>query len=278
MKKLISVLLIFGVLLLSPINAFAVVLGDGEVDSSEELNRIVSIDTAIAKKPVIDREFAALIAAKEATLNPPSTDVLRAAASYPSSVRLAGVIQYAQETGSFCGPAAVKSLLKNEGITVSQTTLAGSSYLKTNTYGSTPWYITNGSTLSQYPVYNTLHAYISSSFLYLPYPSGQLGAAPPAAELKNRIMYTTSSGHAIIADGVSNSSTSSTSHLPGYPTTSNISHWIVSDGYSNSGSSIWIVDPVSGASSVSWSGGVSRYYSITLTKFTAFVAPRGIFW
>lgn len=68
------------------------------------------------------------------------------------------------------------------------------------------------------------------------------------------------------------------SHMPGYTTSYNVGHWVAIDGYKDDGNTIWIVDPINGCSAISWNTNVSKYYSITLSKFTAFVAPRGIFW
>jgi len=276
MKRLITVLLTTSMILMIAVGAFAFAPGDGVYSpgSSEFYNAGRALTRSFST-PVISHEFARLVEEKEATLTQ-GNGLLRAAASN-SSHRISSIVQYSQENSYYCGPAAVKSVLAGEGnTTVTQKTLAGKSYLKTDTYSSTPWYITNGSSFSDYPVYNTLRAF--TTFIYVPYPSGSLGTPPPSDGLKTRIMSTISSGHGVVANGQSAASSSAASHMPGYTTSNNIAHWIAVDGYKDSGNTIWIVDPINGCSGISWNGNVSRYYSITLAKFTAFVAPRGIFW
>ena len=275
-RKIIRTLsLLLAFILINCTNVFAYAPGDGVYDpgSSDFYNagrENNDVDSVLSITP----EFAEQIAAKEASLL--QTDSSKAT-SYASSCFISNIVQYPQETSYYCGPAAVKSILSGVGnTTVTQSTLAGSSYLKTSVYGNTPWYITNGSSTSDYPAYNTLHAF--TTYNYYPYPYGTLGTPPTSTGLSLRIKQTTSYGYGVLACGESQASYSHASHMPGYPTSSNIGHWVAVNGYMDDGNTIWIVDPISGSSAISWSGNVSAYYTVTLTKFTAFVAPRGIFW
>jgi len=268
MKKLLAALLTVGLILSFAISAFAVVPGDGEWDPDTEPS--INLENRLSQKQVpLPKETLEIIAAKEAALyNSP-------AKAYPTSVRIGPMVQYPQEAGNYCGPSAVKTVLNNEWVTISQKTLAGSSYLKTDANNGTPWYLANGLTLNQYPTATTLNAL--GNFYWNPYPFRNLGAAPLKADLKPRMVDTLSQYHGVLADGASKASSSHASHLPGYPN-KDVAHWLAVDGYANSGETIWIVDPASGSSHVSWSSGIPQYYSITLDKFTAFVAPRGIIW
>ena len=98
------------------------------------------------------------------------------------------------------------------------------------------------------------------------------------ALLSLRVRATTSQGHGVLACGESKADYNHLSHMPGYTTSYNVGHWVAIDGYKDDGNTIWIVDPINGCSAISWNTNVSKYYSITLSKFTAFVSPRGIFW
>lgn len=217
----------------------------------------------------LSQELTDLINEKENSL------LMRSRASYPVNVRLSAMPQFPQEKSYYCGCSAVKSILANKGVSKSQAFLAGSSYLKTEYYGNTPWYITNGSSTSDYPVIVTLNNL--QSFHYAPYPSGSLGTAPSQTELKNKIMFTTSQGYGVAACGKSKSVASDLSHLPNYPA-KDIGHWLSVDGYNNSGSEIWVIDPVANSPAISWSGNINPYYTRSLSRFTAFVSSRGIIW
>lgn len=270
------VIFVLCLMLINAMSAFAFAPGDGVYDAdSSDFYNAGRENNQRNSVPAVTQEFAELIAEKEATLYPENG--LHSTDSYPSSYRVAAVVQYPQDYSYYCGPAAVKSVLAGEGnTTITQATLAGDSYLQTDKYSNTPWYITDGSSNSDYPVYNTLRAF--TSYAYVPYPSGALGTPPTSPKLSLMIKCTTSQGHGVVANGESKASATHASHMPGYTTASNIAHWVAVDGYEDDGDTIWIVDPVSGSSAISWSANVTRYYSVTLEKFTAFVAPRGIFW
>lgn len=200
----------------------------------------------------------------------------------PSSWRISGLKQVPQERNYWCGCAAAKSILDCIGIIKTQTQLASDTYLKTERFGSTPWYISNGNEFSQFPMATTLmnaqREVGNSVFSYVPSPLGVAGANPLTVEqCKSYVMSTTSAfgkGYGVAACGASQNVTGY--RLPGYPA-SYIGHWIVSDGYKDNGNTIWIVDPAK-SSAVSWSGSISAYYSIPATLFRNFIQPRGIIW
>jgi hypothetical protein len=199
-----------------------------------------------------------------------------------SSWRIMDLYQVPQEKTYYCGCGAAKSILDNIGIIKTQTALASSSYLKTETYGSTPWYISNGNEFSQFPMATTLmniqYEVGNSAFGYVPSPLGAAGSNPLTVDqCKSYVMSTTSAfddGYGVAACGQSKNV--SGYRLPGYPAQT-IGHWIVSDGYMNSGNTIWIVDPAK-SSVVSWSGSISAYYNISASLFRNFIQPRGIIW
>lgn len=200
----------------------------------------------------------------------------------PSSWRIWDLYQVPQEEDYWCGCAAAKSILDNIGIVKTQTQLASDTYLQTERYGNTPWYITNGNEFSQFPMATTLmnvqYEVGNSAFGYVPSPLGAAGANPLTVDqCKSYVMSTTSAfgdGYGVAACGASQNVTGY--RLPGYPA-SYIGHWIVSDGYKDNGNTIWIVDPAK-SSVISWSGSISAYYSISATLFRNFIQPRGIIW
>lgn len=201
-------------------------------------------------------------------------------AGMPSSWRISGLYQVPQEKSYWCGCAAAKSILDSLGIVKTQAQLASDTYLKTERFGNTPWYISNGNDFSQFPMATTLrdaqYEVSNTAFGYVPSPLGAAGANPLTVdECKAYVMSTTYSGYGVAACGVSKA-TNDNYHLPGYPA-SDVGHWIVSDGYLNNGNSIWIIDPAK-SSVVSWSNNISAYYNISATKFRNFIQPRGIIW
>lgn len=290
MKKLFSAILSIGIVLSSAVSVYAIVPGNGfyAPDSTEPYE--AGRTNTQSGESVISQEFAEIIAEKEAALvaaesmsAASAASAASAVAAEASGVSLNNTFQFPQEKSYYCGPAAVKSVLYNEGgptgslnYSITQSTLASSSYLKTDANNNTPWYMNNGSTFSDYPVYNTLHAL--TSFNYIPYPAGQLGTAPTAANLKSRVVSTTSLGHAVVADGLSAASSTATSHMPGYTTSESVVHWVAVNGYMDDGDTIRIVDPINGCTAISWNANVSKYYTVSLSKFTAFVATKGIFY
>lgn len=200
----------------------------------------------------------------------------------PTSWRIWDLLQCPQEKNYWCGCAAAQSILNNIGINKTQTQLASNTYLQTERFGNTPWYISNGNEFTQFPMATTLekaqYEVGNSAFAYVPSPLGAAGSNPlTVEECKTYVVSTTSAfddGYGVAACGASKNV--SGYRLPGYPA-SYIGHWIVSDGYSNNGNTIWIVDPAK-SSAVSWSGSIEAYYSISATLFRNFIEPRGMIW
>lgn len=196
----------------------------------------------------------------------------------PASYTISNFYQYPQIKSYYCGPATAHMILKAMGITKTQTVLAGSNYLDTETYGETPWYITDGSSPSQFVMATTLNA-IQSYKYYTPSPLGQAGSNPlTVTQCKSYVMSATSNGYGIALCGQSKANINDPSHLPGYPTNRNIGHWLACRGYYGSGNYIWLVDPAYGAESVSFSDNITGTYAITAEKYQAFIATRGMIW
>ena len=262
MKKLLAAILAIGLVLSFAVSSFALVPGDGIWDPDTEPDyKALSSKTAAP----ISAEMLDLIAEKES--------ILYTRATYPVSVSLP-LTQYPQNNGYYCGPASVRSILMHKGYNYSQTTLAGNTWLKTDQFSSTPWFLVDGSTMAQYPVPVTLKAI--TSYNYVPFPFGPLTTLYES-ELKLRVQVTTYSNYGVAALGQSKASSTHPSHLPGYPTNKDVNHWLAVNGYADSGNTIRIVDSANSAN-VSWGANVSPKYTITLTKFTAFANHRGIVW
>lgn len=195
---------------------------------------------------------------------------------YSSSSCVLNLTQYPQNKSYYCGNGTARSILMYEGINCSQATLASSNFLKTDTYGNTPWYITNGNDASQFPMAMTLRNI--SGFYYVPHPYGAAGANPiTTSDLKQKIIATISDNHGVAISGCSAASSSAASHMPGYTTSSNVDHWVACRGFKNGGNTICIVDPVAN-SVVSWGSNVEPKYDITVAKAAAFAASKGIIW
>lgn len=174
---------------------------------------------------------------------------------------------YSQETNYYCGPATAKSILAPYGVTLSQSTLAGSSYLKTDTYGGTPWYVDS---TTQYVMANVLNSLSGTSYF-------SALANPTSTQVKAcAITAISTENHGIAANFYLTKN--SQVRPEGYPV-STIYHWVAIRAYSNYGSTIYWYDPVYGASSVSWSGNLSSsILSDTADNVASFVNGRGIIW
>lgn len=210
------------------------------------------------------------------------TNSLASTSSLPVYFYISDLVQYPQETSYYCGCSAAKSILGELGISKSQSVLAQDTYLKADRYDGAPWYITDGSEFSQFPMATTLvnaQREISSAYFgYVPSPLGQAGTNPLTVDqCKSYIMSTTSAfddGNGVAACGTSKPVEGY--QLPGYPNR-NIGHWIVCNGYLNNASYVYIVDPAK-SSAVSWSSSIQAYNSISITLFRNFVSTRGIIW
>ena len=190
-----------------------------------------------------------------------------------ASAKRLSIYQVPQETGYYCGYAAIKSLLDYEGISKTQDDIADEVYNQDN---ACPWYLSNGDTRDQFPVPNYLTDEIG--FYYVPYPYGAAGATNvTASDIKPKVVSTIDNNHGLVACGRSYGNISGhASILPGYPARE-IGHWLAIDGYKTDGDETWIVDPAK-SSAVTWSSSITAYYSITTEKLAAYVKARGIVW
>ncbi len=210
------------------------------------------------------------------------TSTIPDTSSLPDNWLISDLYQVPQQKSYWCGCAAAKSILDNLGVYKTQAELASDEWLKTEFYGSTPWYTTDGTTMSQFLMVTTLKEAQREAgmapYAYTPAPLGAAGTNPlTVEECKAYVMSATSAfndGYGVAACGTSRGTSGYT--LPGYPSSS-IGHWIVCRGYINRGGSMYIVDPAK-SSVISWSGSISAYYTISSSLFRNFVSTRGIVW
>lgn len=218
--------------------------------------------------------------------------------SAASSKRLGNVLQYRQEKDYWCGYAAMQSEINNaykSGSITSQYDFEWrqsgvANYMEKNynmhpyvnninVDGSLAWYTGNknvDSNQANYPVVQALRKI--TGFYYVSYGCCTTGSSNlESSEVKSKLVSTINLGHAVLACGRSNSQ--GTSYMPGYPS-GKVVHWIASDGYMDGGDKVWIVDPAGDNVSVldsNWSN-VSRYYFVSIDKFTDFAWYHGIIW
>lgn len=214
-----------------------------------------------------------------------------------ASKRLGNVYQYRQEKNYWCGYAAMQSEINNSyrskkiksayNYQWSQSDVANymqnnhnmHPYDNYNYDGSLAWYtgaLNTDSNQNNYPVGRALTNI--TGFTYVAYGCSTTGESSLASsKVKSKLVSTINNGHAVLACGRSNSQ--GTSYLPGYPS-GKYGHWIASDGYMDDGDKVWVVDPAGDNVSVLGSGwkNVSRYYSVSIDKFTDFAWYRGIIW
>lgn len=196
----------------------------------------------------------------------------------PSSYTISNFNHYPQSYSNYCGSATAYMILKAKGVnSVTQDSLANGD-LKINIYNETPWYITNGNSFSEFPMFNALNNAQCSKY-YIPSPLGNAGSNPLSVDnCKAYIVSCTSYGNGVALCGTSKASSSHASHMPGYTTAYDVGHWVACYGYTSNGSNVKIADPISGCSAISWSSGVSATYYITAEKCQAFIAPKGMLW
>ena len=157
--------------------------------------------------------------------------------------------QQAQTTNYYCGPATAAEALGVRNIWVSQSTLAGNSYLQTNEYGGTNW----GSLVMP----STLNAWTNSYFY-------------EAIDANSTNTYTVyeSDLYADIGEGWSvilavQEEKNAGPHLVGHPTNIVINHWVASYGYTEYGGNTAYADSVHGAGSIPWNSSVPAYSTIS---------------
>ena len=193
---------------------------------------------------------------------------------YYEAVILSGIQQFPQEKSYYCGNAAAQSILYHKGISCSQTTLARGNFLRTEEFGNTPWYLSNGNSKTQFPMAMTLTSI--TGVKYTPAPYGDAGANPLSVnELKSKIQTALFADHAVAVLGRSKASSSDESHMPGYPNRT-IHHWLVCYGW-NVYDEAFIIDPAKTTPDiVEWSNNIEAYYKVPAEKLTAYAASKGI--
>lgn len=201
-------------------------------------------------------------------LNDTYEELLLRASSYTI-----GLTQVPQATSYYCGYAGIKSILDYWGINRSQSSIANSVY---DTDESCPWYVTDGTSYSQYVA--AVYLTDQTDFPFMPYPYGSMSEErDPITEstLKPRIVATVDGDYGVMVCGRSKGS--GTSHLPDYPTNRTIYHWIVIGGYTSYGDDMYVVDPAYAGTGVSFAYDIEPYYLITIDKTVAYT-DRGIIW
>lgn len=190
------------------------------------------------------------------------------------AIILSGIQHFPQEKSYYCGNAAAQSILYHKGISCSQTTLARGNFLRTEEFGNTPWYLSNGDIKSQFPMATTLTSLTGIN--YTPAPYGDAGANPLSAnELKSKIQTALFADHGVAVLGTSKAASSDESHMPGYPNRP-IHHWLVCYGW-NVYDEAFIIDPAKTTPDiVAWSSSIEAYYKVSAEKLTAYAASKGI--
>jgi hypothetical protein len=196
------------------------------------------------------------------------------------SARALNVVQASQLTDYYCGPATAYEILGYQmihnglgsttgpnGETLSQSTLAGATYLETDEYDGTNW--------SPYVMDPTLNAWLHTSF-YAAQPgsgvSGGFSTSTWEADLKTDI----DSGWAIAGNVVEYAGGA---HLVGHPTNETIYHWIAITGYTGFDTYTTYVDSVHGDTQFwSWAANVPPQSTISSGTMTSLLNGRGYVW
>lgn len=172
----------------------------------------------------------------------------------------------------YCGPATALMIISSKiATTLKQQSLAND--LGTTTSG-TAWYLSNGNTYTQYPMYNTLKKYLGSMYNYVPSPTGVAGENPLSIDdIKYRVTFTIDQGYSLAFNG--NSPSTGVGHLPNYPKEA-VAHWAVANGYKFNGDIITLTDP---ASNYNYKFElVPPMYDVGIATIQAFLKPRGLLW
>ncbi|MDR2044512.1 MAG: C39 family peptidase [Clostridium sp.] len=194
--------------------------------------------------------------------------------------------QVPQDTSTYCGFAAVKSVLTYKAVHLTQTQANIKTQAETlcNDTGedSLPWYIGNGTSYSTnfFPAAAVLNYYLGYHY-YTPF--GPWSSAMTTSSIEAKIVYDIDQSLPVLVCGVSGPN-SAASHMPNYPN-SNKSHWLVVKGYSDYGDTIVIADPAK-SSAVSWSSNISAVYTVSIGKITDYAnatgasgySARGLIW
>ncbi len=190
----------------------------------------------------------------------------------PSSAALLAN-QQAQQTGYWCGPAAVSEALGQRGISLSQTLAA--SQLKTDASG-TAWsgiYVST-SPSTGYPVADVMNNRTGSTW-YVPISVSSTATSADKANYRTALVTDVgNAGYPLIGDAWEHPYQD---HLIGHPRSYEIYHWFDIYGYANSGADTLYEDSVYG-SSISWAGPVPAYSTMPSDTIVGIFGGRGYIW
>jgi hypothetical protein len=188
---------------------------------------------------------------------------------YPSSAHLAAN-QTPQATSYYCGPAAVHEALDTVGVALSQS--AAATRLHTTAAG-TAW-SGGGTSPSGYPVPDVLNGSQGRNY-YVPQPVSSATSNAISTYKRDLEMDIYAVRAPLVGDAWE---VPGGPHLVGHPTNREILHWFEIRGYQNSGSSTMYEDSVHGAGSISWSGNVPAYSTLSSSTTVTIISGRGYVW
>ncbi|MGH2511293.1 MAG: C39 family peptidase [Candidatus Limnocylindrales bacterium] len=169
------------------------------------------------------------------------------------------MVQSAQTTTYYCGPATAYEMLKYLGASgpagesLSQPHMANKcsdGYLCTDKLGNTPWHYYSG---YPHPMVSTLNAWMTQPMWYAPFQG--------SSNYVSWLVYDIDYSHPVAAN-VYEKASSATPHLVGHPTNQVIEHWVAVRGYASSGAQSNYADSVHGTTFWSWSKNVPPYSTI----------------
>lgn len=183
-----------------------------------------------------------------------------------------------QANNAYCGPASGWMILNAmgyptsvyDGASLSQGSLATRTYLETDYWGNTPWYVS----AADQPYPQTLNAWRTGSY------NGYYGllGAPDVATQKKDMVFDIVYGYPVVMNTVEYYTSSY--HLPGHPTDKAyydqwgpIGHWLDNNGFHNSG---WTVHYADSATTV-WAL-VQPFNDVNLTDINTLLQVHGIVW
>jgi hypothetical protein len=184
------------------------------------------------------------------------------------AARSLAMTQQPQVRNYWCGPATVSEMLRQVGVSVSQSKAARQ--LNT-TPGGTDWSNARG-----YPVPSVLNANQKRNS----YVAVALPWSPTAAQVRtyenDLVADINRNGGAPIAGNAYE--IPGGPHLAGHPPNQSISHWFDIRGYANSGATTKYEDSVHGAASIGWAAAVPAYSSLPSETVVNILGARGYDW
>jgi hypothetical protein len=178
------------------------------------------------------------------------------------------ILQVTQSNSYYCGPATLRSLVMGK-ISISQITAANR--LGTTTAG-TDWY--DG---TKYPFEYALDYYLGprGGANYYPVALPYSPTSTQKEQYRQRLASDVYNDWGIAGDAweVVNGP-----HLVGHPTNREIFHWFAVRGYTDWGSNTRYADSVHGAGSISWSGSVPAYSTMSSNTIAMIMGGRGYVW